>query len=186
MQRVFLVLSGLLVGAIVAGTTGCSTAYKSAVDQRSLSTLYDDEKITMAIRSKFVEDKTIHYLDISTYCYAGNVYLVGEYEKPEQKNQAVKLASQVPGVKSVTEHFLPKRKDDSCGISDNLAAEAKVRAGLIEDIDLSSTQIETKMIQCQVVLLGLVRSRADIEKAVSLAKGVSGVRSVKSYLTVSR
>ena len=186
MQRVFMALSGLLAGAIVAGTTGCSTAYKSAVDQRSLGAQYDDEKITMAIRGQFIEDKTIHYLDISTYCYDGNVYLVGEYEKPEQKHQAVKLASQVPGVKSVTDHFLPKRKDDSCGISDNLAEEAKMRAGLIEDIDLSSTQIETKMIQCQVVLLGLVKSRADIEKAVSLAKAVSGVRSVKSFLTVSR
>jgi len=45
-----------------------------------------------------------------------------------------------------------------CGISANLAAEVKVRAGLIEDIDLSSTQIETKMIQCQAVLCHATRS----------------------------
>src|SRR5512139_889825 len=151
MKRMFLVVSGLLIGAIVAGTTGCSTAYKSAVDQRNLGTQYDDEKITMAIRSKFLEDKGVNYMDISTYCYNGNVYLVGEYEKVEQKNQAVKLAAQVPGVKSVTDHFLPKKKDDSCGTTENLVTEAKVRADLIGDIDLSSTQIETKMIQCQVV-----------------------------------
>jgi hyperosmotically inducible protein len=125
-------------------------------------------------------------MDISTYCYNGNVYLVGEYDKLEQKNQATRLAAQVPGVKSVTDHFLPKKKDEACGITDNLATEAKVRAGLIEDRDLSSTQIETKMIQCQVILLGLVRSKADIERAVSLAKGVNGVRSVKSLLVVSR
>jgi hyperosmotically inducible protein len=190
MKKIFLVQSGFFVWVIVAVTMGCATpfgsVYKSAVDQRSLGTQYDDEKITMEIRGKFLEDKAIHYLDISTYCYDGNVYLVGEYEKPEQKNQAVKLAAHVPGVKSVTDYFLPKRKDDSCGTSDNLAAEAKVRAELIEDMDLSSTQIETKLIQCQVVLLGLVQSRADIEKAVSLARTVSGVRTVKSFLTVSR
>jgi hyperosmotically inducible protein len=102
----------------------------------------------------------------------------------EQKNQAVKLAARVPGVKSVTEYFLPKQKDAACGVGDNLAAEAKIRAGLIGDTDLSSTQIENKLVQCHAVLLGMVRSKADIERAVAIAKGVQGVRSVKSFLVV--
>jgi hyperosmotically inducible protein len=185
MKRIFLTVSGLLALAVVFGIMGCTTVYKSAVDQRSLGTQYDDEKITMAIRSKFLEDKTIHYLDISTYCYSGNVYLVGEYEKLEQKNQAVNLAGQVPGVKKVTEYFLPKKQDAACGTADNLAVEAKIRANLIGDIDLSSTQIETKLIQCHAVLLGLVRSKADIDQAIAVAKGAQGVRSVKSFLVVS-
>jgi hyperosmotically inducible protein len=171
----------LVLGALIAAT-GCTTVYKTAVDERSLGTQADDEKITMQIRGKFVDDKTIDSLDISTYCYSGHVYLVGEYESPAQKEQAVRLAKQVPGVASVTDHFLPKRKDPACGLDDNLLLEAKIRASLIADTQLSSTQIETKLLQCHVVLLGRVGSKADAERAIADARKVAGVRSVTSYL----
>ena len=71
--------------------TGCTTIYKSAVDERSVGKQYDDQKITMAIKDKFLKDDQIKYFDISTYCYNGHVYLVGEYNTEDQKNQAVKL-----------------------------------------------------------------------------------------------
>ena len=70
--------------------------YKSAVDERSLGEQYDDEKITMLIRQNFKNDPKINYFDISN----GHVYLVGEYDSVDQKNQAVKLAREVEGVKS--------------------------------------------------------------------------------------
>lgn len=46
--------------------TGCTTIYKSAVDERSLGEQYDDQSITMSIRKKFSEDEKIKYFDIST------------------------------------------------------------------------------------------------------------------------
>jgi hyperosmotically inducible protein len=69
----------------------------------------------MSIRKRFSEDKKIKYFDISTYVFDGHVYLVGKYESKDQKNQAVKVAREVEGVKSVTDYFLPKKKDDTCG-----------------------------------------------------------------------
>jgi hyperosmotically inducible protein len=106
---------------------GCTTVYKSAVDERSLGEQYDDEKITMAIRNKFLGAEEIKYFDISTYVYKGHVFLVGEYETADQKNQVVKLARQVEGVKSVTDYFLPKKKDETCGTTANLELFAKVK-----------------------------------------------------------
>ncbi|MEJ2223195.1 MAG: BON domain-containing protein [Desulfobacterales bacterium] len=86
--------------------TGCITdIYKSAVDERSLGEQYDDQSITMSIRKKFVDDEKIKYFNISTYVYNGHVYLVGEYETVDQKNQAVKLARQVEGVKSLVHNL---------------------------------------------------------------------------------
>ena len=162
--------------------TGCTTIYKSAVDERSVGEQYDDQKITTAIRMKFSEDEKIKYFDISTYCYNGHVYLVGEYDTVDRKNQAVKLAGEVKGVKSVTDHFLPKKKDDTCGTTTNLKLFTKVKTALIGDKNISSTQIEVKALQCNIILLGMVDSSDDIKKAISHAKSVEGVRSVKSYL----
>jgi hyperosmotically inducible protein len=165
---------------------GCGTAYKVAVDQRNVSTQYEDEKITMAIRNDVMEDSELDFLDISVYCYVGRVYLVGEYNKVGQKNRAVKIAKAVEGVKSVTAHFLPKRKGDLCGTTDNLKLKAKVKAKLIGDENISSTNIEVKSLQCHIVLLGLVGYRTQIRKAVAHAKRIEGVRSVKSFLKVAR
>jgi hyperosmotically inducible protein len=173
----------LILGFVM---TGCTTIYKSAADERSVGKQYDDEKITMAIREKFLNDEKIKYFDISTYCYNGNVYLVGEYANADQKSQAVKLAREVEGVKSVTDYFLPKREDKTCGTADNLALSAKVNAKLIGDMDISSTQIEVKALQCNVILLGLVGSAGEMQKAISQAESVQGVRSVKSFLKVQK
>ena len=174
----------ILIAAILI--TGCTTIYKSAVDERSLGEQYDDEKITMAIRKKFNDDPQIKYFDISTYCYNGEVYLVGEYDTVSQKNQAVKLAREVKGVKSVTDYFLPKKKDDTCGTTDNLKLSTKVAADLIGDKEISSTKIEVKALQCQIVLLGLVGSADQIDKAIAHAKSVEGVRKVKSFIIIQK
>jgi len=162
--------------------SGCGTAYKVAVDERNIRTQARDEKVTMAIRKKIVDDNQVKFLDISTYVYNGHVYLVGEYETSDQKTRAIKLAKEVEGVKSVQGHFLPKKKGDLCGTTDNLELSVRVKAKLIKDKGIRSTNIEVKSVQCHIILLGLVDSRNQIRKAISHAKEVDGVRSVKSYL----
>jgi hyperosmotically inducible protein len=93
----------------------------------------------------------------------------------------VKLARQVEGVKSVTDYFLPEKKDENCETTDNPKLLAKVKKDLIGDVDISSTQIEANALQCNIILLGLVASPDEINKEVAHAKAVEGVRSVKSF-----
>ena len=164
--------------------SGCGTIYKAAMDERSIGTQAKDEQITMEIRKVFLNDDNIETLDISTYVYRGNVYLVGEYETPTQKNLAIKLARGVEGVKTVTDHFLPKKKDDSCGTQENIELIAKIKGKLIGDKNIWSTNIEVKAVQCNVVLLGLVGYPSEITDAIAHAKSVKGVRKVTSYLKV--
>jgi hyperosmotically inducible protein len=140
----------------------------------------------MAIRKEFLNDDSIETMDISTYCYNGNVYLVGEYKTSAQKKQAIRLAKGVEGVKSVTDHFLAKKKNASCSTTDNVELMAKVRGKLIGDTDIGSTDIEVKTVQCNVILLGLVSSRNQINEAIAHAKSVEGVRKVTSYLKVAK
>lgn len=182
MARKLKALAGLALMVILM--SGCGTVYKIAKDERNVATQYQDEQITMAIRQKFINDKVVEYLDISTYCYMGNVYLVGEYEKPDQKKRAIALAEKVEGVKSVTDHFLAKKKADHCGSTDNLGLLGTVKSKLIGDKDIESTNIEVKVVQCHVILLGLVDESREIKEAIAHAKSVDGVRSVTSYLKV--
>jgi hyperosmotically inducible protein len=151
--------------------TGCGTIYSTAVDERDVSTIANDTTIKGAIVKKFYDDEKIKSLDISTGCYRGHVYLVGEYDTADQKNRAIKI---------------PKKKNDSCGIDENLEIAGKVKAKLVGDKDIWSTNIDIKSIQCQVVLYGLVGSKKEINKVIEHAKSVEGVRGVKSFLTSTK
>jgi hyperosmotically inducible protein len=178
MKKHIMIIHFLLLLVIV----GCGTLYGVAVEERKTGTIAADAKIAAAIPKGFLEDSDVKALDISAYCYNGNVYLVGEYGKAPQKETAITIAKGIEGVRSVHTYILLKKKSDKCGTSDNLAIRGKVDAKLVADKDIWSTNIDIKVVQCNVVLLGIVKTGREITKATAHAKSVEGVRSVTSYL----
>ena len=164
-------------------SSGCSVIYTTAVDQRDVNTILNDTTIKFTIVNKFYDDEAINSLNLSSGCYRGHVYLVGEYDKAFQKKRAIKIAKSIEGVKSVTTYLLPKKKDDVCGTDDNIKLALEVKTKLVADKDVWSTNIDVKSVQCNVVLYGLVASENKIKKAIAHAKSVEDVRSVKSFLT---
>lgn len=183
MKKWIMIISGLL---LVAFVTGCTTIYGVTVDERNVKTIVADGKIKTSIVSGFVNDDQVKILDINTYCYSGHVYLVGEYDQVKQRDRAIEIAKRTTGVKSVTPYLLAKRKGDLCSMTDNLSILAKVKTKLIGDKAIHSTNIDVEVVQCQVILLGVVEMRSEIEKAVAHAGAVEGVRKVKSFLKAVR
>jgi hyperosmotically inducible protein len=172
----------LICFILLAVVSGCTTIYKTAVDERSIGTIARDTKIKTVILKRFIDDKNIKTLDIFAASYDGNVYLIGEYETLRQKNEAVEIARGVEGVKNVTTYMLLKKKDGPCGTKVNLKLTAKTKGKLIKDKSIWSTNVDVKTVQCNVVLVGLVGSKEEIKKAVDHAKSVEGIKSVKSFL----
>lgn len=168
---------------LLASITGC-TVYKAAVDERSLGQIYDDEQITFLIEKDLLADKDVSYLDFKAFTYLGRVYLVGEYESETQRSQAIRLARDVEGVRSVTTYLLPKQEIANCDTADQIRIGAELDKDLLEDESVSGTNVDTKIIQCQAILLGLVGSQYEINRATAIAGDVPGVRGVKSFLRV--
>jgi c(7)-type cytochrome triheme protein len=72
-------------------------------------------------------------------------------------------------------------KDESPGAYvDDAVVTAKVKAAVLEEPTLKSAEINVETSKGRVQLSGFVGSRADIDKAVAVAKGVKGVKSVKN------
>jgi osmotically-inducible protein OsmY len=63
---------------------------------------------------------------------------------------------------------------------DDTVITTKVKAAILEESSLKSAEINVETLKGTVQLSGFVRSRADINKAVEVAKGVKGVKSVKN------
>jgi hyperosmotically inducible periplasmic protein len=182
MKRYSFMVLTLTLLALCGCTSVYRAAYGVAVEERSSETIASDKKITLSIQEKFMGDDAIKALGITPFCYYGQVYLVGQYGSEIEKTRALGIANKIPGVKSVTPYLLPKKEKDTCGTTDNIEVSTRVNAKLIGDKDIWSTNVDVKAVQCNVVLLGIVGSKKEIDKAVAQAKSVPGVRDVTSYL----
>ncbi|CCJ78056.1 molecular chaperone OsmY [Cronobacter muytjensii] len=67
---------------------------------------------------------------------------------------------------------------------DDSAITAKVKAALVDDEQIKSTDISVKTEKSVVTLSGFVESQAQAEEAVKIAKGIEGVASVSDKLHV--
>lgn len=181
MHRTILLIACL---CLLPALTGCSTAYKAAVDERDVGTFVDDGRIESSVRALYINDKLVKLRDISVNSYLGTVYVVGEFEGDAQKMRAVKLARQVDGVRKVTVVPFPKRDDPACGTSDDLSLYAKIKARLVEDRDIWSTQVDVKLVQCNAVVLGLVASQRDANAIIRHVNSVEGVRTVQNLVRI--
>jgi hyperosmotically inducible periplasmic protein len=186
MKRYSMIIYVLALLALCGCTSLYRTTYGVAVEERSAATIASDKKITLTIQEKFLGDDAIKVLDISPFCYNGHVYLVGEYGTEKERGRALEIANKVAGVNSITPYLLPKKKKDTRGTTDNVEIAAKVNAKLIGDKDIWSTNIDVKVVQCNVVLLGIVGAKTEIDKAVAHARSVSGIRGVISYLKAAK
>ena len=173
----------LFTGFIVLSSTGCvGTIYSAAVDERNVKTVASDTSIEFKILKKLSDKKSSDIIDVSVSSYKGKVFLVGEYKDLTQKNRFISAAKSVEGVKVVDSYFKKVNKKSSCGTKENLSITAKVKAKLIGDSSIWSTNVHISTMQCQVVLWGTVGTAAEISKSIQYAKQVEGVKSVKSFL----
>ncbi len=67
---------------------------------------------------------------------------------------------------------------------DDAVITTKVKAAIFEDASVKATEVNVETYKGIVQLTGFVKTRADIDKAVKLAKGVKGVKSVKNDMVV--
>ncbi len=68
---------------------------------------------------------------------------------------------------------------------DDAAITTKVKSALLADDQVKGTQINVDTSGGSVTLTGTVDSQAQVQRAVEIAKGVSGVQSVKNNLAAS-
>jgi len=79
----------------------------------------------------------------------------------------------------------PASKKSSPGVYvDDAVITTKVKAAVLKESSLKSAEINVETSKGTVQLSGFVRSQADIDKAVEVAKGVKGVKSVKNDMVV--
>lgn len=156
--------------------------YDAARDERSVADITADKNISVGIKADLAKKDSKLALSVKVYCYMRRVTLLGQVPDEKFKEFAVATAKKAKGVKSVEAHW--EAPTDTFKADTEIAA--RLRAALIADKSLSSTQVETEVFGGKVYLVGMVRTAQDAAKAQAIAKGVKGVTGVKSLLIPTR
>lgn len=175
-----LLLAALSLPQPASAFTPWGAVYDAARDERSVGDIASDKKISTGIKTALLEKDKKLGLAVKVYCFLGRVTLLGQLGDEPFKTFAVGTAKKTKGVKSVSTHWEEPGKTDTTAADVEIAA--KIRTALVADKELSSTQIEQEVFGGKVYLIGMVRSRKDIDRAVAHAKAVKGVTSVTSLL----
>lgn len=168
----------LCLAMISIAWTPWGAVYESARDERSVADQAIDKQISLSIKGTLADRDAKQALKVHVYCFLRHVYLIAAIDDAKFQDYAVQTAKKTKDVKKVTKYFVK----ESDTMSADLEIAAKVRAALIADTSLSATQIETEVANGEVVMIGMVRSKADAKLAIKIAKDVGGVRKVTSFL----
>ena len=165
-----------------------STGAKIDSSMKKVDGYMDDSDITAKVKSALVDAKDIKSNDISVNTSKGVVTLNGFVSSQDQAERAVTLAKGVEGVKSVSDklHVKDSTKSSVKGYASDTAITSEVKAKLLADDLVPSRNVKVETQDGLVQLSGTVKTKAQSDRAESVASAIEGVKSVKNDLTVKQ
>ncbi|NIF21224.1 MULTISPECIES: molecular chaperone OsmY [Pantoea] len=180
--------SALLSGSALAATESTSSSLGNKIDSSAnkVSSFMGDSSVTAKVKAALVDDNAIKSTDISVATEKGVVTLSGFVTSQSQAEAAVAVAQKVEGVKSVSDklHVRDSKSSSLKGYAGDAATTSEIKAKLLADDIVPSRNIKVETTDGVVQLSGTVTTKAQSDRAESIAKAIEGVKSVKNDLTV--
>lgn len=175
-----------LTGALAVALAGCDRT--PVVPLPSSEALSKDGMLVASVRSALLADpalKSATELDVTAN--AGNVRLRGAAVDDAQFDRASEVARKVTGVTSVENNLTrpgtPTKASDN---PDDIELTTAVTTALRNDPTVKSLDITVDSRKGDVQLTGSVGTRDQIDHAVEIARGVTGVHSVHDELIIAK
>ena len=179
-----------LAGALSLIATACSKPTDVTVGSAPSTTIgteIDDSVLTTRIKSALLSDPDIKSLDFKIETRKGKVQLSGFVDNQAQIDRAAEIARKEPGVTAIENNLVLKGAPTTVGnVIDDSVVTTRVRSALLADDQIHSLDIAVVTRKAEVQLSGYVDTEKQIQRAVDIAKGVDGVRSVSNEMSVKK
>jgi hyperosmotically inducible protein len=163
-----------------------------------------DAGITTNVKSKMAADDTVKAHEINVDTKNGVVTLTGDVDSPIAKERAVQIARTTDGVREVVDHLTVTEAAPTGGLYDRDGVDrgtgnlgdnepitgdpgitSTVKAKLLADSMVSGLRIDVDTENGVVTLTGNVKSKAEADRAVMIARKTDGVTRVVNNLKVA-
>ena len=194
-QNKLLVLTITLISALTI--SGCGKSEEKAATpppppaapeaKTTVGTDIDDGTVTTKVKSALLADADVKSFDIKVETRKGEVQLSGFVDNQAQVDRAIAVAKGVEGVKSIDNKMNLKATDTTVGEKiDDGVITTKVKAALLNDSGVSSSDISVVTSDGVVQLSGFVNNQTQIDRATAVAQGVEGVKNVNNEMSIKK
>lgn len=159
-----------------------------------------DVGITTSVKSRLAADDTVKAYQINVDTKEGVVTLTGEVPSQAAKETAVQVARATDGVVSVVDNLTIATAAADRGLGDSAAATAgrvgdvasdamitsSLKTKFLADPDVAALKIDVDTMNGIVTLTGNVKTAAERDEALRIARETDGVKSVVDRLKVGQ
>lgn len=185
-----IILNAALAGVMAMVVAGCDKqpqATGTPPPGTTIGTEIDDSVITARVKSALLADEVVRGFEFKVETRKGEVQLSGFVANQVQIDRAIALTREVQGVKGIENKVALKGAATTIGneIDDGIVTAA-VKAALLADAYVKSLDIAVKTRRGDVQLSGFVNNQSQIDRAIEVARGVRGVRTVNDEMSVKK
>jgi hyperosmotically inducible periplasmic protein len=186
-----LILHAATVITLSAALYGCdkpsTTTAGIPPPSMTVGTVIDDSVITASVKSALLADADIKSFDFKVETRKGEVLLSGFVDNQAQLDRATSVTRSVSGVKSILNNVSLKGLPPTVGNKvDAGIITAKVKTALLADEKIKSLDIAVITRTDEVQLSGFVDNQTQIDRAMEIARGVDGVRTVSNQMSLKK
>ncbi|MBI4968745.1 MAG: BON domain-containing protein [Rhodospirillales bacterium] len=167
------------LGAAVGAGASVGVA---AVEERGLGGAIDDAKIRLDINHLWFQHDLEMYRQVTLAITEGRVLLTGTVDKPEYRLDAVRLAWQAAGVRTVINEIQVSDQTGFADLATDLKIANQLRSKLLFDKAINNVNYTIDSVNSVVYLMGIAQNQAEIDRVVGHAREVPHVKRIANHV----
>lgn len=180
-----------LLGASLQGCVGAvigagATVGTAAMEERGIAGVTDDAALRIRLNGLFSGKDERLWRKVGLQVYMGRVLLTGAVETEDMRAEAVRLAWSAEGVKEVINEMQIAQSGGATGFARDTWITTLLTSALLFDKDVSSINYSVESVGGTVYLIGLAQDRAELNRVMNHARGMSYVKKVVNYVQIKR
>ena len=180
-----------LLGASLQGCVGAvigagATVGTAAMEERGIAGVTDDAALRIRLNGLFSGKDERLWRKVGLQVYMGRVLLTGAVETEDMRAEAVRLAWSAEGVKEVINEMQIAQSGGATGFARDTWITTLLTSALLFDKDVSSINYSVESVGGIVYLIGLAQDRAELNRVMNHARGMSYVKKVVNYVLIKR
>lgn len=162
---------------------GADAAY-TASEARTTDEVVDDNKIKIEINKLLADDSLGLWKNVGTVVYRGRVQLLGHVETADAKARAGEIGGRPEGVTEVINDIQLTGAGGLAAFLNDVAIEKSIQAKYLFSDDIDSANFRVRAVNGTVYLIGLAENRAELDRALEIARGTEDVTKVVDHVRV--
>jgi osmotically-inducible protein OsmY len=163
-----------------------ATVGTAAMEERGIAGVTDDAALRIRLNGLFSGKDERLWRKVGLQVYMGRVLLTGAVETEDMRAEAVRLAWSAEGVKEVINEMQIAQSGGATGFARDTWIATQLKSALLFDKDVSSINYSVESVGGTVYLIGLAQDRAELNRVMNHARGMSYVKKVVNYVQIKR